>query len=86
MVDESSDNKRDSLSRFNFDENPKEAQDAFMKTVLNPEKNDNIKKTKWVADGFTTLAKENLPIPSKTKNRKKLNTVSSITAIINKPV
>jgi len=62
MADEAS-NKRDSLSRFNFDENPKEAQDAFMRTVINPEKNDNIKKTRWVADGFVSMAKENLPIP-----------------------
>jgi len=34
-----------------------------MKSVLNPEKNDNLKKTRWVADGFVNMAKENLPIP-----------------------
>ena len=34
-----------------------------MKNVLNPEKNDALRKTRWVAEGFTNMTKENLPIP-----------------------
>ena len=44
---------------------------------------DSNKKTKWVADGFTNMTKENLPIPQRTmQKRKKLNTIGSITSII----
>ena len=86
MADETEPAKRDSLSRYNYNEGVEEAQDAYSKNVLNPEKNDNIKKTKFVADSFVTMAKENLPLPQKnTKKGKKLNTISSITCLISKP-
>ena len=80
--------KVDMTKKYNFDENSAQNQEAFKKRILNPEKTDNDpKKTRWVADGFTNSVKENLPIlGTKPKNfKKKLNTLGSITAIISKP-
>ena len=48
----------------------------------------NEKKIKWVADGFTNLVRENLPIPipqPKHTKKRKLHTIQSITQLITKP-
>jgi hypothetical protein len=59
--------KRDPLNRFGFDEGSVEAQAAYKKNILNPETMplDQNRRTKWVADGFTNMTKENLPIPQR---------------------
>jgi hypothetical protein len=55
--------KVDMTKKYNFDENSAQNQEAFKKRILNPEKTDSDpKKTRWVADGFTNAAKENLPM------------------------
>ena len=61
----------------------KEAQELYLKQVLNPEKTDQPpKKQKWVGESMKQLTRDNLPVPKITKPIKRLNTVRSISASI----